>query len=402
MVHGKSFINYDDMSQGRIYTKMHGNILKKPWLLLFMLSFIFSPFYFWKSGIPQIADIIMVLSFLFFIWNHQGTFKFSLESKHFLKLCFVFVAYVILVNIFYFFSVKSIVFLRSSLYYIYNFFIVSYVLLLHQRHKEDVLRVVYISSLISIMLQLILFIVGGGFSGRRMILSFNNPNQLARWGIMAVSLVLFTSRHIKVKMKWIAASILAGFVFILSSLSKAGIVAYVLMIILFYISKMGSNMLKKRFAFLMLLILATTAVSINIESLIQSNSLIRSSYNRILSIGEDSDDSLEGRGYHRITKYPQYWVFGAGEGENNRFGKFNKEFHSTLGNIQVSYGIIGTILFLAFVLTGVKRDRYRSWALLLGIILYGLTHNAIRDSMFWIFLALMGSVDSSEELSRYD
>lgn len=381
---------------------MYGNILKKPWIFLFMLSFVFSPFYFWKSGIPQIADILMVLSFLIFVWSHHGAFRLSSESKHFLKLCFVFVAYVTLVNVFYFFSLKSMAFLRASLYYVYNFFIVSYILLLHQRHKEDVLRVVYISSLISILVQLILFIVGGGFSGRRMILSFNNPNQLARWGIMVVSLILFSSRHIKVTMKWMALSILAGFVFVFSSLSKAGIIAYVLMIILFYLSKMGNNMLKKRFVFLMLLVLAMMAVSVNIEKLVQSNSLIRSTYNRILSIGEDSDDSLEGRGYHRITKYPQYWVFGAGEGENNRFGKFNKEFHSTLGNIQVSYGIIGTVLFLAFVLTGVKRDRYRSWALLLGIMLYGLTHNAIRDSMFWMFLALTGSVDTSEELSRYD
>ena len=41
-----------------------------------------------------------------------------------------------------------------------------------------------------------------------------------------------------------------------------------------------------------------------------------------LDIGEADDDNLEGRNYDRIWKYPEYLVFGAGEGTiEQRFDK---------------------------------------------------------------------------------
>ena len=135
-----------------------------------------------------------------------------------------------------------------------------------------------------------------------------------------------------------------------------------------------------------------SVVIYNTTQIIQNNSLINSVQRRIQNIGKDSDDNLEGRGYYRIYEYPEYWLFGAGEGEYSRFRYGEIEFHSTLGNIQVSYGLVGILLFINLMRLALKNDRYRSWYILFMIMLYGLTHNGIRNSLFWILLALMASV----------
>lgn len=104
-----------------------------------------------------------------------------------------------------------------------------------------------------------------------------------------------------------------------------------------------------------------------------------------------TENLITDRGYYRITEYPEYWILGAGEGAYlERFGRI-MEFHSTLGNIQVSYGIIGLILFLKFLYLALKNNKFRDWYILFCILIYGITHNGIRNSLFWIFLALLVS-----------
>jgi len=122
---------------------------------------------------------------------------------------------------------------------------------------------------------------------------------------------------------------------------------------------------------------------------VSDNALVKSVKKRLESIGMDNDDSLEGRGYNRIFDYPEYWIFGAGEGEYTRFEGFQLEMHSTLGNIQASYGLIGLCLFLCFLFLTIRKDLSGSWYIILFIMTYGLTHNGIRNSLFWILIALI-------------
>ena len=69
---------------------------------------------------------------------------------------------------------------------------------------------------------------------------------------------------------------------------------------------------------------------------------------RLSGIGEQKDDSLLHRGYIRLLRNPQYLVLGAGEGAFERLTDeaFDKEFHSTLGNVLMSYGILGLVILV--------------------------------------------------------
>jgi hypothetical protein len=74
------------------------------------------------------------------------------------------------------------------------------------------------------------------------------------------------------------------------------------------------------------------------------------------SIGRSDDDDIMQRGYIRLIQNPRYLAFGAGEGEFERLTQIadeqSKEFHSTLGTILMSYGLVG----LAFVRAAAVRD----------------------------------------------
>ena len=129
------------------------------------------------------------------------------------------------------------------------------------------------------------------------------------------------------------------------------------------------------------------------SEIIVSNQLYKSVANRIARVGSDRDDNLSGRGYDRLTKYPKYLVFGSGEGQSSRFG-YSIEFHSTLGNILMSYGIIGLVLYLTSVISAIRNNRWKDAYTVFFILLYGLTHNGIRNTLLWMLVASISISDA--------
>ena len=165
-------------------------------------------------------------------------------------------------------------------------------------------------------------------------------------------------------MKWFIVGILSSMILVFASLSKAAILSFIGLLFFFFASKSQNKKFKRKLIVIVAIIFLMVGVIDDATSIIRDNSLINSVYSRIQGIGDDSDDSLEGRGYYRINEYPQYWLFGAGEGEYSRFRHQRMEFHSTLGNIQVSYGIVGSLLFIIFMLAALKNNSYRDWYIL--------------------------------------
>jgi len=97
---------------------------------------------------------------------------------------------------------------------------------------------------------------------------------------------------------------------------------------------------------------------------------------------------LGGRGYERILNYPEYLLFGAGEGEYTRFGE-QIELHSTFFNILFSYGIIGLSFFLIAIRAIIKKASKQVVFLLIILVLYTLAHMTLRSPLFWLSLLLM-------------
>ena len=133
--------------------------------------------------------------------------------------------------------------------------------------------------------------------------------------------------------------------------------------------------------------------------------LERISY-RLQDIGQQQDDNLYARGYIRIWYYPEYIVVGAGEGALYRFAENSDpdhELHSTVGTILFSYGVIGLITFGAAILCLYRMSTDGRFLYLLPPLLYGLTHQGLRFSFFWLLLsviAILGAMDGGAASSR--
>jgi hypothetical protein len=373
---------------GRVHLNLEDNII----ISLFILYVIMKPFYFWSSGLPQPADFVFViLIFMVLLRVDVGSvFSFLMEQKIFL-FSLSFVLWIFFIN-----SVWTIILniprmMFPTVFYLYNVIVFTTVLILARRYGQFLIKVFFTAVVLSVSIQFFLFLVAGGYAGGRGTANFNNPNQLGYYGLLALVSVFYVQSRIHIhKMLFLFATV-ASFILVLVSLSKAAIVSAFMLVPLYILHQLG-NVRNRLFIITVTVLILITAIFIIGFDLVEisDNPLLDAVNRRLLSIGHDSDDSLEGRGYDRIFDHPEYWIFGAGEGAFHRYaGPLGGEFHSTLGNIQVSYGLIGTVLFLSIVLYVLKPNNYADWYLIFTILVYGLTHNGMRNTLFWILLACL-------------
>lgn len=359
---------------------------------LYVSYFILKPFYFWSSGLPQISDLILVFLVLSFIW-FKRSYSFQLTNKKILLFGSAFVLYATIVNLTWSIILSTTEMFIPSIFLIYNYIIFLIVYLMNSIYKEKVLKTTFYASLISIILQFLFFLFSGGFSGTRNTGSFNNPNQLGYYALLTAGFIIFITTNLRLKFKWSMLGLFLGLILVFTSLSKAAILSYIGLIVVYFLTLLSDKNENRKMIIVLLMLLISSILLNSTTNFFEENQLLMSVEMRLDSVGDDSDDSLTGRGYDRITNYPEHWLFGAGEGEYKRFRGLieGSEFHSTLGNIQVSYGVIGLFLFLMFISSVVNINIKSSWYIILFILMYGLTHNGIRNTLFWILLALIGS-----------
>jgi hypothetical protein len=208
---------------------------------------------------------------------------------------------------------------------------------------------------------------------------FNNPNQLGYYALLSASLLLLLQRRryvttLEVAIGGVAASYLA-----LISASKAALGGIGLLVIAGVFVRLRT-MIVVAIAFTLVLVVANP---------------MQAAIDRTITRFEtDSSASFaEERGYDRILKYPEYWVVGSGEGAYKRFENDtalgDHEIHSSIGTLFFSYGIVGTLLFAAFLWTVIRRTGLRTWLLIIPSLAYGMTHQGLRFTLFWVLLAIV-------------
>ena len=356
---------------------------------LFFIGVILTPFYFSQSGGIQLSDIFFFSSFLFLITSKKNYLIFNatkrFSSLKYLKF-FIFWSFIINIIIYINWFQKNT--LLSSIYYIYNYLILLLFIANFRLGGKFFLVKIYYSFFISLLLVFLVGILNLDylFSNNdtlRRTVTFNNPNQLGYWALMIMTLFFILKNILSLeKIKYynilFISSILMTLYLTIISLSKAAAIS----IIFLFIFNSINN-----YKILSFLALISIAIFSYVE-LHEDNIISRISH-RINDIGEASDDNLEGRNYDRIWKYKEYLIFGAGEGTvQERFEKDN-EIHSTFGTIFFSYGIIGLLSFLLFLLQYLKINKYSFITFLIPVLLYGLTHMGLRSKIFWIILLLV-------------
>ena len=130
---------------------------------------------------------------------------------------------------------------------------------------------------------------------------------------------------------------------------------------------------------------------------VQSGSLDEFKFiGRLRGIGQQDDDSLAVRGYSIFSDFGPLQTL-IGFGANGAKEIVGHEVHSTLASFFASYGVIGGAAFLGFHFLWIRKlyvsdGRFAAMTIPLAPMLYGITHNGSRFTIYWILLALSFSM----------
>jgi hypothetical protein len=359
----------------------HGLVLA--WWALYLLL---SPFYVFKSGNPQPADLLLVLlSPLVLI-----IFAFRIHvQKEILLLALSFLGWIMIVNIFWWAQYYNDGFLLASSFYLYNMLVFFAVIAMHSVLRERFINVSRMLLFALIGIQFVVIVLGLDAGGIRRSGTFNNPNQLGYWCLLiACCVVVLRGRDRLTTGDTIA--LLAAWYLAAESLSRGAMYAFLVLAGIAFAFR-GINM-RGLILIAVAAALGAIALSANPSRLPGLMDIdVYERFNRRVEMRSAEDqDEVSGRGYDRIFEYPQHLLFGAGEGEHSRFRDAgDTEFHSTFGVLLFHYGAIGSVLFGLLLVSVFRRAPWGHVLLLVPIGLYGLTHQGLRFTLFWIFLGLV-------------
>ncbi|MBA4099630.1 MAG: hypothetical protein C0484_23015 [Rhodospirillum sp.] len=343
---------------------------------------VLKPYYLLPSGLPQIADLILLAAVPVALFLPRlGELE---DASRFKFYMIVFCCYAALVNIGWTFVLMYPRMALGATYYLFNLSLLIVCIRIGTLHPRATFLTIAYAIALSAALQTASSAFSYDSARLRQIASFNNPNQLGYWSLL--SLCIFWSIAGRAKVKWFVQVPTAMCLIYLAatSLSKSSMIATAFLCLLHFARKPR---------LLLILLLGIAPIYLVLENSL----LLERVSGRLLSIGDQQDDSLQARGFPRLVEYPEYIVTGAGEGALFRFDESEDsdpdiqihEIHSTFLTILFSYGLIGAAAFAAAVWRLYRLSSHGGFLYLLPPFFYGLTHQGLRFSFLWLLLAVI-------------
>ena len=358
-------------------------------LSIWFLYLILFPIQLLPQGGLQLADYILLIGIILMIVRIVSQQNSIYLNNVFLKGAFFFAIYSLTVSFIFYIVYSDFKFLLAPFNYLYCFLCLYFVADLSR--KESFFKITYLSLIITLGIQLILFLKTGlNYDSGRCMIMFQNPNQLGFWGLIVILILVSINNNIFLKRPFLlyGAIILSSF-FILVSISQAAIITLLLLLILllFLFFRKRSVVLISTFLFISFFTFNHLDLY-RFDKNLYSKAVITRFETDLLN-DDDSDNNLEGRNYNRISENSVYLIFGAGESGLSRFGYNTNEIHSTFGSLIFSYGLIGFLIFMIPLLRISLLPFKINSVIFLIFLLVTLTHNVFRWTLFWVLPYLM-------------
>lgn len=376
--------------------------------VILLLYFALKPLYLGASGFLQISDVVLLLSLAYLFIAAHGKLGFDSDSASAIRIFLIMLLYQIVINSIWQAVTGDRSMSRHDLYYIFNFMAFTGCLYIGQLVSTDrIKRAVGLGSFVAVIITAMGMVLSAGL-GTRSTAFFNNPNQLGYFAVIMLTVIALC----KEQLNWVqkTAIFVISFWSMISSLSKAAILAYfieVVVLILFYQNNRSAARIVTEIALLAVVGMVIYLLFFSDNSNIVNNDTIYQMRERILNLAEENDSSLAyGRGYARVTEMLPHLLWGTGEGAYDRFiVRHGTEVHSTFVMLLTCYGVIGLTGYIAIFkkCMGDGRQFVQNAIVLMGLFLYSLTHNGIRNTLVWMIMAmvLLFSRDERENLEYY-
>jgi hypothetical protein len=343
---------------------------------LFSLGVALFPLYVFPSGGVQPAHLLLaIFSLLLFFERGVPITKWSV-------LLLATSLYVLGVESFYALKGGALQYIINAIYLSYNLVLASAVFVYCRRFGVRPLAVgIFLSTFLILGFYLANRVFGA--NSVRFAASFNNPNQLGFYSIILVSFAYLFHR-VGVTGYFLTASLVTmAAMFSFLSLSKAAIIPVI--IFAFIVLKPENSGRGERLVWVAgTLTVVFVFVFFYWQGLLDDYRVV----SRIEGMLDESDTSLEARGYLAfLDANGVQLMFGMGS-ENVR-EIVGHEVHSTLASVFQYYGLFGLLLFGGALLVWARKlwarfDMTALFCIAGPAMLYGLTHNGTRFSIFWI------------------
>lgn len=348
-----------------------------------------TPVYIFDSGGMQITHLFFaILMFLVIIKEKIKVPKLSL-------LVLLFFLYSVMVELIYGIINSSVIQLINPIYILYNFLLLTTVSAVVEKYGMSSVK---FGLIIAVTIATVSVLATGidltNLNGEgRPAGTFNNPNQLGYFSTCIISISYLLHHHKYNNYLETQILVLSAFVLSILSLSKAAMLANTLVLI-FLFSPKNLKMLG------FFIFLAFPCICYIIYLLLNNGTLEDYLfYQRIFNMMDEGDSSLSERGYFAfLNGNPFQMLFGLGEENVKKF--VGHEVHSTFGSVLNNYGFIGITIFVVVYCYWI-RILFLAYGWLIAILimaaptLYGITHNGLRFTIFWLLIALSYSAAKS-------
>lgn len=359
--------------------------------MLFLLLVPTFSVYVFPSGQPQIFHFSFILCLICFLLfgNFSKSISISRADKESF-FCAIFLIYLFLHAVSLFYLDGSIRVFLGILYFLFNFMVYFCFRHVFYSFRESDRYFLYFLLAGMVVAVFAVFYTGINVSfsageATRQVGFFNNPNQLGFYAVLCVSFALGLRILADIPEKGFWLIVALSLFLAVSSMSKASVISIIFVIFFYFFVSIRT--------FFLACFIALLAVAFDLIDVVNSLAI----FERISNVQNESDSSMESRGYFLLSDRPVYMALGVGEEQAIRM--LGHEVHSTIGAISINYGFFGLFLFLLWGWEVIYKcfkavGLYRCFILFSPILLYSLTHNGIRFSMLWVYLAFLVSLSS--------
>lgn len=335
-----------------------------------------------------------------------------------------FLFFVAIINFIYFTFYFDVEFVKSILYYVFNFlFIITARFLLNDR--EFIKKLFWVCRIV-LYFQIVIYFLGvgrfyesDGMISTRYMGTFNDPNQLAFYEF-SLLMILYIIDNMKLKGCKINVIDYAAFVFIVYLTSSTGMLlalavfagTYLAILLFSSVAEKDaqnrSRVMWTLFIIGVLLVVFFINKNFIISQMEKSELFSRLLEKETLTTSTTGSELAEAsiwqdRNIDKLYIYPTYNIFGAGQGHFERFWKAHSsgEIHSTLLSILFCYGVIPTVLFLHWIWKNIQRSSKYFIPVFAAVFIEGLTLLNQRQPTFWLLFLLAYAYRAMEE-NKYE
>ncbi len=348
--------------------------------ICFLIYFLLKPFYLFNSGTLQPGDFFLLLSFALLVYERKS----GLKNDDY--VFGVFLICIIIINFIYFHIYHASEFIKSCLYYVFNYIVI--LCFRHFMYNKKWLGALGIVCKMNLLVQLGIFLLhkGSYWEGTyRYMGTYTDPNQLG-FAVISTLSILFLLRD-----KWKYLFVLVAAILIVQTSSGGMLIALCILV-----SLDGLIMLKKAmdnggisYTLIFLTILGTGAIILLIMLDIIHIDWDHFRISDKLSGNKSALQSfIDDRALNVAQEHPEYFLFGYGEGFSfPRYGH-SEEMHSTWISLCYYYGVLPFCILLAWIYTNVRNIKLYMIPVYCAVFLEAFTLVNHRQASFWMIILL--------------